>query len=183
VAEVRYNYGPAANPAGYNTSQLDTEIRAALTLGATILNVYGSGFPFPGATICPNVVIGFDPDITAQQLVTLNGVIAAHVPAGPRKPRLLLDVYNDLVALSAAQKTNINADLFVGSPPKFTGDTGSSQADLLVLWTLQQVGGLSVGDKTLVKLAAAAIYCLDNPKYLVHPSFDATILVPGDQPA
>src|SRR5580765_4326967 len=132
--EVRYVYGPTDNPLGYNTEQLATEIRAAIVLGATVLNVYGSGFPFIGATICPNVVIGFDPDIAVGQKTTLNGVIAMHVPIGPRKPRLLYDIYNDLVALSAVQKTNVNGDLFVGSPPKFTQDAGPNAGALLALW-------------------------------------------------
>jgi hypothetical protein len=99
-----------------------------------------------------------------------------------RRPRLLYDIYQSLGVLTAAQKQAIGNDLFGGSPPKFTQDKGPSAPSLLVLYTLIQTGNLSTGDKALVKQAAAAIYCLDNPRYLIAPAFDPSINVAGDEP-
>jgi hypothetical protein len=110
--------------------------------------------------------------------------LAPIAPAVRRQRRRLYDVFNDIGALTAAQKLAISNDLFGGSPPKFTQDTGDDAADLLVLYCLSQTG-LSAADKNLVKQASAAIYARDNPAYLVGQTFGGTVAainIPGDEP-
>jgi len=181
MAEVRYSYGPDDNAAGYNTVQLSTEITNA---GLPTHQVYGSGYSGPGDPICTDVQVGFDPDIDALQKTTLDGVIAAHVPQGPRRSRLIFDIYNDIGFLSAVQKTKIWDDLSPGNPPKWAKDRGMNAADLHIIWMLatQLAVVSSAGDKNLCRQMLIAIYTQDNPNYLVHPPFDNTINIPGDEP-
>jgi hypothetical protein len=120
-------------------------------------------------------------DLTAQQKTTLDAVVSAH-DGRPRRKRRLYDVFQAIGALSNSQKLAISSDLFSGTPPKFALDEGDDSPDLLVLYVLQLTGGLSTADKNLVKQAAASVYARDNPTYLVHPSFDPTINVPGEEP-
>lgn len=174
MAAQSYVFGPGS----FIPEQLGNEVAAA---GLPPCQVFGSNFPSPGKP-AQFVELRFDPPLDAAQEAQLNGVVAAHVPNVPRRPRLLFAIWTDLGALTAAQKTAIWADLSAGNPPKFTQDRGANASSLLVLFTLQQLGGLSVSDKALCKQSAAAIFCLDNPAYLVHPAFDPTLNVPGDEP-
>ena|SRR5215216_1968234 len=167
MAEQTYQRtAPGADPA-----KLQAELIAA---GLPVLYVNGGG---------DQVYVVTSRELTPAEVTTLDAVIAAH-DGRPRRRRKLYDVYQAIGALSPAQKTAISGDLFGGSPPKFTQDEGADAADLLVLWTLQQVGGLSTTDKNLVKQAAAAIYVRDNVTYLVNQTFGgavAAINVPGDE--
>lgn len=98
-----------------------------------------------------------------------------------RRPRPLYAIHADVKALSVAQSQAVAGDLFGGNPPKVDTDTGPNAPDLLVIKILRQTGSLSAADKRLTEQAAMAIYALDNPNYLVHPPFDPSINVPGDE--
>lgn len=120
-----------------------------------------------------------DRDLSGAEQAALANAVAAH-DGRPRRKRKVYDMYVDIAALTATQQSAIAADLFGGSPPKYTQDEGDDAPDLLVLWVLSQTG-LSAADKNLVKRAAAAIYARDNPKYLVNPPFAPAINIPGDE--
>ena len=126
------------------------------------------------------IQVVFSRELTSPEQAVVAGLVSTY-DGRPRRKRKPYDIYTQIGALTATQKLNISNDLFGGSPPKFTQDIGDDSPDLLVLWTLQQTGGLSTADKNLVKQAAATIYCRDNPKYLVNPSFDTSINIPGDE--
>jgi hypothetical protein len=112
---------------------------------------------------------------------TYDAVNKRAVAVARRAPRSLFNIRADLLALTAAQKANVNTDLFGGSPAKWTQDAGANAATLYAIWCSSQVSGLSAADATTLKLAATACYVQDNPKYLVNPAFDPSINVPGDQ--
>jgi hypothetical protein len=176
MASTGYPYGPGT----YDTDQLRTEIIAAGLPAPT--DMQGSGYPFPGAP-ATSVTIFFDPALTVAQKTTLDGVVAGHAPAGPRKSRTVLAIYNNILALTTAQKNNISGDLFAGTPFKVLTDAGPNAAAIFVLHWGVTNAGLSVAAVNDAKFRAAAFYVQDNPKYLVHPPFDATINILGDQPA
>lgn len=98
-----------------------------------------------------------------------------------RVTRPLFDLVTALNGLNATQKTNISNDLFGGSPAKWTQATGENSSSILVIFTLTQTATLSTADKNLAKIHGTALYIQDYPNYLVNPSFDPTINVPGDQ--
>lgn len=100
-----------------------------------------------------------------------------------RKPVPLLTIYNAIVALTNAQKTAVWADLTSGSPVKISQDVGANAGALFLMWRLASNASLPAAVVIDMKLTAAAYYAQDNPTYLVAPTFDATINIPGDQPA
>jgi hypothetical protein len=116
----------------------------------------------------------------ALQLLPLD---LSDVPSTARKPRLLLDIRADIVALSTGQKTAVWADITSGSPPKWASDGGRNAAAIAVLTLLGSSGTLSAADVREAKIRGVAMYCQDVPTYLVNPVFDPTINIPGDQPA
>lgn len=100
-----------------------------------------------------------------------------------RKPLPLLTIYNAILALTSTQKTNIWNDLTSGSPVKISQDVGPNAASIFLLWRIASNISLPAATITDMKITAATYYVQDNPTYLVNPSFDNTINVPGDQPA
>jgi hypothetical protein len=96
-------------------------------------------------------------------------------------PRTLLAIYNDLVALTGTQKTNIWTDLTSGSPVKISLDNGGNADSIFLLWRIASNASLPAATITDMKVTATAYYVQDVPNYLVHPGFDSTINVPGNQ--
>ena len=122
--------------------------------------------------------VHYGPGATAQQISQGNATAATFDPA-TYVTRTLFDLVTALNALTAAQKTNVSADLFGGSPPKFALDAGPNAGALLAIYYSTQTATLSTADKNTAKLYAAALYAQDNPAYLITPAFDPTINVPG----
>ncbi len=142
--------------------------------------------PAPGAQLLGES----DNDFLAriQALVTPQGVTSQIVDSSTiistaRKPRTLWAVYQDLLALTGAQKTNVWADLTSGSPAKITLDKGPHADIAFVLHWAATNTSLPAAAIVDAKVRAAAAYVVDNPKYLVIPAFDVTINIAGDQPA
>lgn len=107
-------------------------------------------------------------------------IVAAH--NGPRELRPPLDIWNDLALLTDVQRDAIWTDLTSGSPQKFLVDNGPHAFDVWQQYRRIQDEGLGVNVQKKVKAGGVVAYLLDFPKYLVHPSFDPTINVPGDRP-
>lgn len=105
---------------------------------------------------------------------------SANVTFLKRRLRSLLSLIADLNALSASKKNAIWTDISSGSPPKWSTDTGPNAAAIAVLQLLA-TSGLSAADVLTAKVRGVAMYVQDNPKYLVNPSFDTSINVPGDE--
>lgn len=132
---------------------------------------------FPGDPTAARAQIGgMWVDYTGTQ-PTLAQVQAQAV--NPPKVRSLFAIYNDLVALSASQKTNVWNDLTSGSPPKILGDTGPASDSIFLLWRIASNSSLPAATITDMKLTAAAYYVRDNPRYLVAPAFDPSINISG----
>src|SRR5215471_18925124 len=170
MAEVHYNFGPGS----YRIDQLQDEIVAAGLPTPAYIN--GSGSTGPG-TPSTSVDVVYAAPLTPGQVNTLGATVAAHLPAGPRRPRLIYDVYQDVGALTAAQKTAVWNDLSAGTPPKWAQDRGANAADNHILWMLAtQLGAVQTqADKRLCQQMLISIYCTDNPNFLVHPPFDPSI--------
>lgn len=95
--------------------------------------------------------------------------------------RSLIDIYQDLGALTAGQKGAVWGDLGSGSPRKYLLTDGLNTAAIGALdWSATDSG--AVGNAlTAARMRIAAMYTQDHPDYLVHPAFDPSINVPGDQ--
>lgn len=118
---------------------------------------------------------------TQQQITSITPVVV-NFDARMRVSRTLLAIYTDLANLTNTQKNNVWADLASGTPAKYLTDSGSSAGSIACLDWAVRFSGLATAAITDAKLRIAAIYCQDNPNYLVQPAFDNTINVPGDQP-
>lgn len=98
-----------------------------------------------------------------------------------RGPRPLYAIYIDLQALSTTQKTEVWTDLSSGSPKKYYTDVGPNAAAIAALDWAASDSGATGAALTSARLRITASYVQDNPTYLVNPSFDPGINVPGDQ--
>src|SRR5262249_58447776 len=81
------------------------------------LGIGGSGYasPTPGAP-ATQIQVLYDPALTSPQKSQLDGVVAAHVPLGPRKPRPLWSIRGDVQALTPTQWNATWADLSAAVP-------------------------------------------------------------------
>lgn len=149
--------------------------------GLPVIDVQTSG-AYPGQVI---VVTDDGVDLTAAQQTTMNSVVAAFDPR-PRVARSIYAIYTDLAALTTTQQTNVWNDLSAIATgqivPKYLLDAGGDTAAIVVMdWVIKK-SGTSGANLTDARLRIASMYVQDNPKYLVHPTFDSTINIPGDQP-
>jgi len=179
MAETIYPFGPGS----YAPSQLAGEITAA-GLPAP-LDVRGSGYTGPG-TPATDIEVVYAAPLGPGQVNTLNATVAAHVPASPKRSRLIFDVVADVDALTVAQKSAIFSDLNAGTPPKWATDRGLSAPDLHIVWMLAQKLGCvqTQADKNFCRTMLIAIYVTDEPNwnYLVHPAFAPEVNIPGSEP-
>jgi hypothetical protein len=176
MAETHYPYGPGS----YDTEQLTREIVAASLRAPSYIN--GSGYATIGGP-ATSIDVVYDPALTVAEKTVLDAVVAAHVPAGPRKPRTLLAILTDLQALTATQQQAVWTDFTSGSPPKWAGDAGPNAAALFCQLGTATDLGLTGAALTKARFRAVAFYVQDNNSYLIHPSFDSSINIDGSQPA
>lgn len=109
------------------------------------------------------------------------------------KPRTMYAIAADIFALTGTlptpangtQKANIIADLFTGNlatgGQKWQQDAGLNAAALSAVYAAITASNGLATFNAAQQLIMAAMYVQDNPNYLVHPSFDSTINVPGTQ--
>jgi hypothetical protein len=136
-----------------------------------------------GSVIDSSIQINTSRDLTPQEIQTLDAVVASH-DGRPRQKRPFIDIYNQINALTNQQKTAINNDLFGGPPANkwSRGNTPSTAAMAATYYSATVPNGITAAEKNTARLYIAAMYCYDNVNYLVRPSFDPTINVPGDEP-
>ena len=84
-------------------------------------------------------------------------------------------LFTSIDALSTIQKNLISANL-LGSPPLVLTPLGPNYQAIVATYIAIQSGILPTG---ALKSYLAALYCQDNPNYLVNPSFDVTINIKG----
>lgn len=118
---------------------------------------------------------------TAQQKADVEAFIGAW-DWEPRRPRDLKDIVADLDALTVQQKGSIWTYISGGTPVRWKQ---SNRGDV---WTCLRISenfvSLTAGEKTALRIQAVAIYVREEfPDFLINPSFDPTINVPGWEPA
>lgn len=133
-----------------------------------------------GANI-PLVIDNTDYKNAITEYPELVAEIATDGPVTERRIRTLLAIYNDINALSGAQKTAIWTDLMSGSPPKLSQNIGAAADAMFLIWRMTANVSMPAATIADMKLTAATMYVRDNPTYLVAPTFDNTINVPGDE--
>jgi len=180
VAATIYPYGPGS----YKTEQLATEITAAGLPAPS--DIRGSGYAGPG-TFATSVEVVYAAPLTPAGVNTLDAVVAAHVPAGPRKARPLWKIRADIQALTTTQFNNVWADLSAavsgGPPRKYLQDYGTNAGPIFVFdWSLYVTGPTAAQVKA-GQISLTAMYVQDNPSYLIHPPFDSSINIDGSEPA
>jgi hypothetical protein len=95
--------------------------------------------------------------------------------------RGLLAIYNDLNALSTAQKNAIWADFTGGTPAKWSTDLGP-HADAVSALSIPAIvmhtsTAFTAAEQLAARLRMVAAYLLDEPLYLRNPAFDPTVNV------
>lgn len=99
-----------------------------------------------------------------------------------RRRRRLYDIWQQLNGLTAGQQNNIWTNITSGTPPLWATDAGSNAAGIMALHWSATNSGATAANLNDAKRRLVAMYCQDNVKYLVNPTFDPTINVPGDEP-
>lgn len=125
-----------------------------------------------GALGSPDFFVITTRDLTAPEVATLNGIVAAHDGRARRK-RFLNSILADITALSGPKQTAVWNDLNSGNPAKWR-TLSSDQA----VW----VKASQATTTLLEKQVAVAFFVRENVKYLVNPAFDPSINIPGDEP-
>ena len=175
-----YHYGPGT----YNVGQLQDEITAA---GLPVpQGVNGSGYAGPG-TAATHVDVACDNALTAAQKMQLDGVVAAHVPRGPRQARPLWSIRGDVQALTPTQWSNTWADLSAAVPGgparKYLSDYGPNAGTIFCYDHVIYVVGGTTAQVKAGQVSLTACFCQDNWSYLWHPPFDPSIAIDGSEPA
>jgi hypothetical protein len=159
-------------------AELHDTITAA---GITCTSVYVGG---TDAVSLDGTPVGLEgvPAAQKQQAVT----ITEGFDLRPHRPRPLWQIRADIQALTPAQWSNIWADLSApvsgGPPRKYLTDYGANVAGIFVFdWSLY-VSGPTAAQQQAGQISLVAMYTQDNPNFLVHPPFDSSIFVPGDEP-
>ncbi len=90
-------------------------------------------------------------------------------------------IYAALSTLTATQKTNIWTAFSAGSPALWSTDDGPNAGAIGIGFGIvaNLASAMTTAQLTDMKLRAVTAYVLDNPEWLVHPAFDATINLPG----
>jgi hypothetical protein len=172
MSETHYPYGPGS----YDTEQLTREVVAAGLRAPSYVN--GSGYAAPGSP-ATSIDVVYDPALTVAEKTVLDAVVAAHKPAGPRKPRTLLAILTDLQALTTTQQQAVWTDFTSGSPAKWAGDAGPNAAALFTQMGVANDLGLSGAALNKARVRAVAFYVQDVPGYL---PLSLGINIPGDEP-
>lgn len=114
--------------------------------------------------------------------------IVASYDGRRRQPRPLWAIRADVQALTSTQWTKVWADLsaaVVGPPAvprKYLTDYGTNAGPIFVFdWALY-VSGPTAAQQKAGQISLTAMYVQDQPSYLVHPPFDPSISIPGDEP-
>jgi len=95
--------------------------------------------------------------------------------------RLLTAIFQDVQALTVAQRTNLWNDLKAPvpgvAPRKYLADEGTNAGAIFSMdyVAMQGTGAQQVATQNSVM----ACYIQDNPLYAVNPPFDPTINIPG----
>lgn len=149
------------------------DLHAALT---------AAGIPIDGVARLTDgsVRIDFQATATSQQK-TDAAAMAAAWDWTPRQPRRLYDIWQALNALSAGQQSAIWTDITSGTPPKWALAEGDNAGAILALHWSALNSGATTANLNDAKRRLVAMYCQMYPNYLIHPSFDSTINVPGDE--
>lgn len=160
--------------------------KANVDLAKFLAELQAAGLPVShllgGAIGSPDFTVVTSVDLTPEQITLMDQIIAAH-DGRPRRPRPLFAIRADLNALTNGQKTAVWADLSGGTPPKWALDAGRNAAAIAAIeWAATVPAGITTAERTEARLRLAAMYCQDNPKYLVAPAFDNTINIAGDEP-
>lgn len=115
-----------------------------------------------------SILIRTNRDLTAPEQTTLGNVVTAH-DGRRRRARALLDIFNDVNALSSLQKTAVWNQLNSGNPPVWATDKGPGAPAIASIQLMAQFGTGTL--QTQAQLRMASIYCQDNWKFLVNPAW------------
>jgi hypothetical protein len=143
-------------------------------------NLIHAGIPILG-TAGPPWAVTYDPSATPAQITQGNQMVSTFDGLG-RTARVLDAIYTDVNALTAAQQNNVWNDISAAAPPsgrKYLMDAGLNVAAIFAMdWSIRTTSPGAA--RTLAMNYIISMYTQDNPMYLVTPSFDTTINVPGD---
>jgi hypothetical protein len=135
-----------------------------------------AGIPIYG--VDSNGVVAYQPSATQAQQ-TQGAAIVATFPTGSVVLRTPYALAVAIAALTTGQWNNIVADLFSGNPAKW--QVGASEAmSAGAMFAITNTGVITFGNK-FQQVTMTALYVRQFPYYLVTPSFDSSINVPGYQ--
>jgi len=123
--------------------------------------------------------IGLEPGSTAQDQINLDNAIQATDVHSHLRHRYFYEVYSDIQKLTTAQWTNVWKDLGATSPRKYWYDRGPMLSGIIALDWSWYTSGAAAAQQKIAQMEITALYVVDNPLYLVEPTFDTTILVSG----
>jgi hypothetical protein len=153
-------------------------------------NVWVQRVAGPGSAVT-GVYAEQQPGIADEMLPDTDAAVVAYLTP-PRTRRNLFLIAGDVFKLTGTlnpltgQKALIAADLFAGNlatgSQKWQTNIGPNAAAMLAVYAAGTAANGVTTFNGAQQMILTAMYCQDNPRYLVAPTFDNTINVPGDQP-
>jgi len=168
---------------------------------AAVAPIHGCALLTPGAAVDPSwhvvsnatttpatpVRIDYRPEATAGQISQGDSVATTFdLTVNVRRPRPLWSIRGDVQALSVGQFSNVWNDLSApvsgGPPRKYLTDYGTNAGTIFVYDHVIYVVQGTAAQVKAGQISLTACFSQDNPTYLVHPPWDTSINIPGDEP-
>jgi hypothetical protein len=154
----------------------------AIRLQMELRRVLGLECGVSGPDSAGKFTVTYPPGATSGQIAQGDS-IASTWPTTVYRERHQTDIYSDVRNLTAAQKGNIQGDLYSGTPMKVLLDPGPNAAAISALLTTRQCSfATQVADRAVIDNNVFALYSQDNPLYLTQPPWDSTINVAAWEP-
>jgi hypothetical protein len=153
-----------------------------------ILNVDGFVDPdwpidWQVVTRADNLVVRIDYYGATEIQIAQGNDIVMTLDITKMRPRAMFDIYADIKALSAQKQAAIAADIGVNNYEKLKSMHPPQDAPVAVLhWCVTSLAAATQTERYDAYARIEAMYCQQFPDYLVHPVFDTSINIPGDEP-
>lgn len=103
------------------------------------------------------------------------------LPNGTSKlSKSVKQLYDEIQALSAGQKTNIWTD--ISTNLKYFANGSFNEGSIATMHYAATFTGISGATLTAARSIIVALYVQDNPLYLINPTFDTSVNIPGYNP-
>jgi hypothetical protein len=155
--------------------------------GVSVLNKDGdtAGYPAEWHLVvrADGLVVRIDYDNATAPQIEQGDSIVYDLDVTLMRTRSVYDIYADIKALTAGQQAAIANDISVNNYEKLKSMRPPQDGPVAVLhWCVTSLAAATQAERYDAYARIDAMYCQQFPDYLVHPAFDPSIEISGDEP-